>query len=188
MLGVAFEKGETMQGDRPREQQGEDGDRSETSGRRRHTKLGSKSQIEVVGDNVWYTTNMGRIYHSMDRGNNWFVYNTPISDFGGIGFSVCAFWSVFDSNILSKSTELESPFPEHPSKNKINSIIVDKLGVDENKITATAHFIEDLGADSLDTVELIMQFEEDFGIEIPDEDAEKILTVQNAYDYISNNT
>ena len=70
-------------------------------------------------------------------------------------------------------------------KNKINSIIVDKLGVDENKITATAHFIEDLGADSLDTVELIMQFEEDFGIEIPDEDAEKILTVQNAYDYIS---
>ena len=73
-------------------------------------------------------------------------------------------------------------------KNKINSIIVDKLGVDENKITATAHFIEDLGADSLDTVELIMQFEEDFGIEIPDEDAEKILTVQSAYDYISNNT
>ena len=73
-------------------------------------------------------------------------------------------------------------------KNKINSIIVDKLGVDENKITANAHFIEDLGADSLDTVELIMQFEEDFGIEIPDEDAEKILTVQNAYDYISNNT
>ena len=73
-------------------------------------------------------------------------------------------------------------------KNKINRIIVDKLGVDENKITATAHFIEDLGADSLDTVELIMQFEEDFGIEIPDEDAEKILTVKNAYDYISNNT
>ena len=73
-------------------------------------------------------------------------------------------------------------------KNRINSIIVDKLGVDENKITATAHFIEDLGADSLDTVELFMQFEEDFGIEIPDEDAEKILTVQNAYDYISNNT
>ena len=66
-------------------------------------------------------------------------------------------------------------------ENKINSIIVDKLGVDENKITPTAHFIEDLGADSLDTVELIMQFEEDFGIEIPDEDAEKILTVQDAY-------
>ena len=72
-------------------------------------------------------------------------------------------------------------------KNKINSIIIDKLGVDEHKITASAHFIEDLGADSLDTVELIMQFEEDFGIEIPDEDAEKILTVQDAYSYISKN-
>ena len=72
-------------------------------------------------------------------------------------------------------------------ENKINNIIMDKLGVDENKITPTAHFIEDLGADSLDTVELIMQFEEDFGIEIPDEDAEKILTVQNAYTYISKN-
>ena len=73
-------------------------------------------------------------------------------------------------------------------KNKINSIIVDKLGVDENKITATAHFIEDLGADSLDTVELIMQFEEDFGIEIPDEDAEKISTVNEAVDYINSNS
>ncbi len=72
-------------------------------------------------------------------------------------------------------------------ENKINNIIIDKLGVDGNKITASAHFIEDLGADSLDTVELIMQFEEDFGIEIPDEDAEKILTVQDAYTYISKN-
>ena len=72
-------------------------------------------------------------------------------------------------------------------ENKINNIIIDKLGVDENKITTSAHFIEDLGADSLDTVELIMQFEEDFGIEIPDEDAEKILTVQDAYTYISKN-
>tara|TARA_B110000263_G_scaffold137377_1_gene119159 strand:+ start:2515 stop:2748 length:234 start_codon:yes stop_codon:yes gene_type:complete len=72
-------------------------------------------------------------------------------------------------------------------ENKINNIIMDKLDVDENKITTSAHFIEDLGADSLDTVELIMQFEEDFGIEIPDEDAEKILTVQDAYTYISKN-
>jgi acyl carrier protein len=72
-------------------------------------------------------------------------------------------------------------------KNKINNIIMDKLDVDENKISTSAHFIEDLGADSLDTVELIMQFEEDFGIEIPDEDAEKILTVQDAYTYISKN-
>ena len=69
-------------------------------------------------------------------------------------------------------------------ENKINSIIMDKLGVDENKITPTAHFIEDLGADSLDTVELIMQFEEEFGIEIPDEDAEGLLSVGQAVEYI----
>ena len=67
---------------------------------------------------------------------------------------------------------------------KIKEIIVDKLGVQESKISSDSHFIEDLGADSLDTVELIMQFEEDFNIEIPDEDAEKILTVNQAYDYI----
>jgi len=72
--------------------------------------------------------------------------------------------------------------------NKVKEIIVDKLGVDESKVTNESHFIEDLGADSLDTVELIMQFEEDFNIEIPDEDAEKILTVNQAYDYIKNNT
>ena len=72
--------------------------------------------------------------------------------------------------------------------NKVKEIIVDKLGVDESKVTNESHFIEDLGADSLDTVELIMQFEEDFNIEIPDEEAEKILTVNQAYDYIKNNT
>ena len=68
--------------------------------------------------------------------------------------------------------------------NKIKEIIIDKLGVEESKITTDSHFIEDLGADSLDTVELIMQFEEDFNLEIPDEDAEKILTVKQAHDYI----
>jgi len=71
--------------------------------------------------------------------------------------------------------------------NKIKEIIMDKLGVGEEKITIDSHFIEDLGADSLDTVELIMQFEEDFNIEIPDEDAEKILTVKHAYNYINKN-
>ena len=69
--------------------------------------------------------------------------------------------------------------------NKIKEIIMDKLGVGEEKITIDSHFIEDLGADSLDTVELIMQFEEDFNIEIPDNDAEKILTVKQAYNYIT---
>jgi len=68
---------------------------------------------------------------------------------------------------------------------KIIEIIVDKLGVDKEKISKDAKFIDDLGADSLDTVELIMQFEEEFEIEIPDEDAEKILSVQQALDYIS---
>ena len=67
---------------------------------------------------------------------------------------------------------------------KITEIIIDKLGVDSNKITVNAKFIDDLGADSLDTVELIMQFEEEFEIEIPDEDAEKILSVKQALDYI----
>ena len=65
--------------------------------------------------------------------------------------------------------------------------MIDKLGVEEDKIVADASFIDDLGADSLDTVELIMQLEEEFGIEIPDEDAETITTVQKAVDYIEAN-
>ena len=67
---------------------------------------------------------------------------------------------------------------------QMKEIIVNKLGVDENKITKEAKFIDDLGADSLDTVEIIMDFEEEFGVEIPDEDAEKLTTVQAALDYI----
>jgi len=67
---------------------------------------------------------------------------------------------------------------------KVKEIIVDQLGVDPAQVTPEAHFIDDLGADSLDTVELVMAFEEKFGIEIPDEDAEKITTVQNAIDYL----
>ena len=69
---------------------------------------------------------------------------------------------------------------------KVKEIIVDKLGVELNKVTSDAKFINDLGADSLDTVELIMQFEEEFEIEIPDEDAEKITSVAQAVDYINN--
>ena len=69
-------------------------------------------------------------------------------------------------------------------KIKINEIIIDKLGIEENAINSNSKFIDDLGADSLDTVELIMQFEEEFEIEIPDEDAEKILSVKQALDYI----
>ena len=67
---------------------------------------------------------------------------------------------------------------------KVKDVIVDKLGVEEEAIKPEAHFVNDLGADSLDTVELIMEFEEEFGIEIPDEDAENITTVGSAVDYI----
>ena len=68
---------------------------------------------------------------------------------------------------------------------KIKEIVIDKLGVEENKVTVDAKFIDDLGADSLDTVELIMQFEEEFGIEIPDDDAENLLSMKQAVDYIT---
>ena len=67
---------------------------------------------------------------------------------------------------------------------RVKQIIVEQLGVDEGEVTPTASFVDDLGADSLDTVELVMAFEEAFGIEIPDEDAEKIATVKDAIDYI----
>ena len=67
---------------------------------------------------------------------------------------------------------------------EVKQIVVDHLGIDEAKVTAESKFIDDLGADSLDTVELVMAFEEKFGIEIPDDAAETIQTVQNAIDYI----
>ena len=71
---------------------------------------------------------------------------------------------------------------------KVKEIIVDQLGVDDKQVTTSASFIDDLGADSLDTVELVMALEEEFDIEIPDEDAEKIAKVQDAIDYIKNHT
>ena len=67
---------------------------------------------------------------------------------------------------------------------KVKDVIIDKLGVEEESIKSEAHFVDDLGADSLDTVELIMEFEEEFSIEIPDDDAEKITTVGSAVEYI----
>lgn len=70
---------------------------------------------------------------------------------------------------------------------RIKQIIVDELGVDEAEVTPNARFIDDLGADSLDLVELVMRFEEEFGIEIPDEDAEKIQSVGDAYSYVEQN-
>ena len=70
---------------------------------------------------------------------------------------------------------------------RVKDIIVEQLGVEEDEVSAEASFIDDLGADSLDTVELVMAFEEEFNIEIPDEDAEGISTVQDAIDYIKAN-
>jgi acyl carrier protein len=67
---------------------------------------------------------------------------------------------------------------------KVKKIIVDQLGVDAAEVTTEASFIEDLGADSLDTVELVMALEEEFGLEIPDDEAEKIVTVKDAVEYI----
>ena len=70
-------------------------------------------------------------------------------------------------------------------ESKVIDIIVDKLGVAADKVKTDAHFIDDLGADSLDTVELVMAFEEEFGVEIPDEDAQDITTVTAAVNYLS---
>ncbi|MEE8148027.1 MAG: acyl carrier protein [Longimicrobiales bacterium] len=67
---------------------------------------------------------------------------------------------------------------------KVKEIIINELGVDPEKVTSEASFVEDLGADSLDTVELVMAFEEEFGVDIPDEDAEKMRTVGDAITYI----
>ena len=72
------------------------------------------------------------------------------------------------------------------TEEKVIKIVMDHLGIEESKISLDSKFIDDLGADSLDTVELVMAFEEQFGIEIPDDAAETILTVQNAIDFINN--
>jgi acyl carrier protein len=77
---------------------------------------------------------------------------------------------------------------DKPVEERVKAIIVEQLGVEEGDVAPAAKFIEDLGADSLDTVELVMAFEEEFDIEIPDEDAEKITTVGDAIQYIKENT
>ena len=71
-----------------------------------------------------------------------------------------------------------------PTEARVREIIINELGVEPEKVTDDASFVEDLGADSLDTVELVMAFEEEFGIEIPDEDAEKMTTVKDAIEYL----
>jgi acyl carrier protein len=87
-------------------------------------------------------------------------------------FSIGSAWALARGELMAAVEE------------KVKQIIVEQLGVDEGEVTPNASFVDDLGADSLDTVELVMAFEEAFDIEIPDEDAEKIRTVQDAVDYI----
>ncbi len=72
-------------------------------------------------------------------------------------------------------------------ENKVKEVIIEQLGANADEVVPTASFVDDLGADSLDTVELVMALEEEFGVEIPDEDAENIKTVQDAIDYINKN-
>jgi acyl carrier protein len=81
---------------------------------------------------------------------------------------------------------LKSPIEDHMSnvEEKVKDIIVEELGVEREKLTSEASFMEDLGADSLDTVELVMAFEKEFDIDIPDEDAEKLRTVGDAMNYL----
>jgi acyl carrier protein len=85
---------------------------------------------------------------------------------------------------LGRRQQRERGEPMAAVDDKVKQIIVEQLGVDEGEVTPSASFVDDLGADSLDTVELVMAFEEAFEIEIPDEDAEKIRTVKDAVDYI----
>ena len=81
---------------------------------------------------------------------------------------------------------IKSPYYQEYPYNRIAEIIVEQLGIDCAAIKPKSYFIDDLGADSLDTVELVMAFEEEFRLEIPDEDAEKLITVQKAMEYITN--
>jgi acyl carrier protein len=85
-------------------------------------------------------------------------------------------------NVRARPADEESPMSD--TAERVKKIVVEHLGVDESKVTENASFVDDLGADSLDTVELVMAFEEEFGCEIPDEAAEKILTIKDAINYI----
>ena len=102
-----------------------------------------------------------------------------------IWIKICSFAPDFLLEIMYKQFKKESIMSEIESK--VKAIIVDKLGVDEAEVKPEASFTNDLGADSLDTVELIMEFEKEFGISIPDDKAEKIATVGDAISYIEEN-
>ncbi len=85
---------------------------------------------------------------------------------------------------MNADNNIQEGFQMSSIESRVKKIIMDQLDVTEDEVTTQASFVDDLGADSLDTVEMVMAFEEEFSIEIPDEDAEKIKTVQDAVDYI----
>jgi acyl carrier protein len=87
----------------------------------------------------------------------------------------------------SETLDIEGRVMSNDIAERVKKIVVEHLGVDEAKVSENASFIDDLGADSLDTVELVMAFEEEFGCEIPDDAAEKIVTVKDAVDFIQQN-
>src|SRR5207237_2046124 len=93
-------------------------------------------------------------------------------------------WRIPHVKVESESDDCQREEAMEPVADRVKKIIVDQLGVEEDLVTPEACFVDDLGADSLDTVELVMALEEEFGMEIPDEDAEKITRVKEAVDYI----
>ena len=101
------------------------------------------------------------------------------------GWTTVRGFGQYDLLILKENHAREADMSDIAKR--IKKIVVEHLGVDEAKVTDSASFIDDLGADSLDTVELVMAFEEEFGCEIPDDAAEKIITVKDAVSYIEGN-
>jgi len=107
-----------------------------------------------------------------------------------LGFITFWPWSIIQGCSNKKITKHEEdPTPENirstSFSDKVKEIIIDQLGVDLKQVTENARFVEDLGADSLDSVELVMTFEEEFDIEMPDEDVQKLLTVGNLMEYLN---
>ena len=96
-------------------------------------------------------------------------------------------FKVDSSNVAANFSKQRRGIEMSTVKDRITKIVIEHLGVEDAKVTEGASFIDDLGADSLDTVELVMAFEEEFGIEIPDEAAEKIQTVSDAITYVEKN-
>ena len=98
------------------------------------------------------------------------------------GYAIRAWNQIFQQTRTSEESQMSDV------AERVKKIVVEHLGVEESKVTENASFIDDLGADSLDTVELVMAFEEEFSVEIPDDAAEKILTVKDAIDFITKNS